>query len=183
MECPPRLIAIAQALWARHPPRTQTDDQSRLFIRLVAEQAAFELGRAYGLKAAGPGRPQGPSQIAYTGEAIFGGWRLIDTDGSQSGTVGGIVPHPPWQELRDQLFLPVDPIDHLQVGSATPLPTPTDDLARLTARVDQLERVLRPIAEGWPTVMADLERLDVRIDQRYLTKMFGLTIVSTPEKR
>src|SRR5207245_10850406 len=121
MDCPPRLIAIAQALYAQNPGLTAgSAGQPRLFMRLVAEQARFELGAAYGLKAAGPGRPQGPSEIAYAGGDPFGGWRLIDGDGSVTRVIGGVLPNPPWQSFAGQLFLSADLIYHLKVSDPPP---------------------------------------------------------------
>jgi len=188
MECPPRLIAIAQTLLAQNPGLTTgTDDQSRLFLRLVAEQAAFELGPAYGLKSAGPGRPQGPSQIAYTGETQFGGWRILDADASVTGHRGGIIPNPPWQVFPGQLFLAADPVDHLKISEtrppARPLdpPTPPVDLAPILARLAQLETTVNRLASELPVVASEADEALHRKLPRYVCKYGPFTIVSVPE--
>jgi hypothetical protein len=190
MDIPPRIIAIAQALLAQNPGLTTgSDDQSRLFVKLVAQQAAFELGPQFGLKAASANRPQGPSQIARQApDGSLGGWRIVDGDGSASGTKGGIVPNPPFQDFSGQLFISVDPIDHLKVSDQQPpRPDPgsgvSADVARLEQRIDGLERLLRPIADQWSALQDDVTRLDARIDQRYVASKFGIVIVSYPESR
>jgi hypothetical protein len=183
MDCPPRLIAIAQALLAQNVGLlTGSDDQSRLFIRLVAEQAAFELGPAFGLKSAGPGRPQGPSQIAYTGEAQFGGWRVVD-----AGRV--ILPNPPWQSFADQVFIRVDPIDHLKISETGPPPRsdpqapPVDveQIAAILARLDTLERIVTGLAAQLPIVAGDAQEALHRKLPRYVGKFGPFTLVSVPE--
>ena len=191
MDCPPRLIAIAKALYAQNVGLTTgTDDQSRLFIKLVAEQAAFELGPAFGLKSAGPGRPQGPSQIAYTGDPQFGGWRLVDGDGSQSGTKGGIVPNPPWQVWPDQVFIRVDPIDHLKVSTTTPSPRPApvpapptdiDHLMAIVARLNALETRVAMLSDHVVSVDRLADEALHRPYPRYVCKYGPFTLVSKPE--
>src|ERR1044072_4184455 len=152
MDCPPRLIAIAQAFLTQNPALTTgTDDQSRLFLRLVAEQAAFELGPAYGLKSAGDRRPPGPSPVASPGDTQFGGWRIIDADASVTGQRGGIIPNPPWQTFPGQLFLSVDPVDHLRVSDtrapprADAPPAPVD-LRPILARLGMLGGTVSALA-------------------------------------
>ena len=185
MDCPPRLIAIAQALYAQNPGLTTgSAEQQRLFIRLVAEQARFELGAAYGLKAAGPGRPQGPSEIAYAGGDPFGGWRLIDGDGSVTRVIGGILPNPPWQSFAGQLFLSADPIDHLKVSDTpTPALSPPSavDLAPILARLAHLEETVNGLANHLTVVDSEAEEALHRPLPRYVARVFGITIVSRPE--
>jgi len=179
---PARGVQIATALLAQQPNALPgDDDSSRVFIKRVAEQMAYELGPAFGLKSAGPGRPQGPSQIAYTGDAQFGGWRVID-----GGT--RILENPPWQAFPGQLFLPVDPVDHLRVRDqqppprSDPPPTPVD-LSPILARLDTLEKLVATLTDQWPALHGDVELLLSRMDQRYVTinMPWGIKIVSRPE--
>lgn len=186
---PARGTEIARALYALNPRLTTgSDDQQRLFVKTVAEQMAYELGPAYGVKSAGVGRPQGPSQIAFAGGTEFGGWRIIDNDGSQSGMKGGIIPQPIWQLFPNQLFLAVDPVDHLKVSDTRPPPrsdppAPPVDLAPLLARIDALERLVQPLADQWTALQHDVAVLLSRIDQRYVTidLPFRFKAVSLPE--
>jgi len=122
MRLPERAQQIVDAIYRLHVDLSNgTDDTRRALMRLMAEQLAFELGPAYGVKSAGPGRPQGPSQIAYNGPEGLGGWRILDGDGSMTDVKNSPIPNPTWQEFPDQIFLPVDPIDHL---GARPAPAP-----------------------------------------------------------
>src|SRR5262245_31610876 len=88
MEFPARGFQIALDLYKLNPELTTGDgDQQRLFIKLVAEQCAFEFGPQYGNKRTAPDHPQGPTTIAYTGDpAGLGGWRIIDGDASVRGS-------------------------------------------------------------------------------------------------
>jgi hypothetical protein len=177
---PKRGVAIAQALLAQQPNALPgDDDHSRVFIKRVAEQMAYELGPAYGVKSAGPGRPQGPSQIAYTGDAQFGGWRLID-----GGT--RILDNPPWQAFPGQLFLPVDPVDHLHMRDqqppprSDPPPSPVD-LSPILARLATLEQTVNALASQLPVVASEADEALHRPYPRYVAKFWGITIVSVPE--
>jgi hypothetical protein len=104
----------------RFPERAQEIVTRRTLMRLMAEQLAFELGPAYGVKSAGAGRPQGPSQIAYNGPDGLGSWRILDGDGSVTDVPNSPIPNPTWQAFPGQIFIPVDPIDHLGVRPAPP---------------------------------------------------------------
>ena len=185
---PARGVQIAQALYAANPGLTTgTAEQQQLFVQLVAEQMAFEISTDYGVKRAALNRPQGPSQIAYD-RGPFGGWRIIDNDGSVTGVKGGIIPQPVWQDFGGQVFMPVKPTDHLKVSEPTPPipppPTPAPvDLAPILARVDQLERILQPLMETYPKLVGVVETLKARIDQRYVCRSWFGTLVSVPESQ
>jgi hypothetical protein len=125
MQLPKRAQEIIDTLYGLHRADFERDDDSRrAMMRLVAEQLAFELGPAYGVKSVA-GHPQGQSTIAYTGEPNFGGWRILDGDGSITGITHAPIPNPPWQEFPDQVFIAVTPTDHLGIGSVPPAPVPT----------------------------------------------------------
>jgi hypothetical protein len=125
MQLPRRAQEIIDTLYGLHRPLfEQDDDTRRAAMRLVAEQLAFELGPAYGVKSVA-GHPQGQSTIAYTGGPQFGGWRILDGDGSVTGIKNAPIPEPPWQEFKDQMFIAVDRVDHLGIGpTPTPVPEP-----------------------------------------------------------
>ena len=184
---PARGVQIAQALYAANPGLTTgTAEQQQLFVQLVAEQMAFELSTDYGLKRAAFNRPQGPSQIAYDSSGPFGGWRIIDNDGSVTGVKGGILPSPVWQDFSGQVFMPVKPTDHLKVSEPTPPipPTPTPapvDLAPLLDRLATLEQTVTALAAQMPVVAAEAHAGAHRPLPRYVAKLWGFTIVSVPE--
>ncbi len=186
MECPPKIVKIAQTLLAANAGLTTTEDQARLFMRLVAEQVVFELGPSFGLKAAGPGRPQGPSQIAYNNPAVdvpFGGWRILEGVGNPNGTPATVIARPIFQTFPNQIFLAVTGVDHLHTADAPkdlpPAPVPVQpDLSTIYDRLDQIERTLKVIMDDWSVVLDDIHRIDHR---RYVAKFLGMTLVSVPE--
>ncbi len=186
MDCPLRVIEIAQTLYQQNSALTITEESARLFMRLVAEQVMFELGPSFGLKAAGPGRPQGPSQIAYNNPAVdvpFGGWRILEGVGNPNGTPATVIARPIFQTFPNQIFLAVTGVDHLHTADAPkdvpPISTVTAvQLSRLYDRMDQLERTLKIIMQDWPVVLDDVHRIDHR---RYVASLFGIRIVSVPE--
>lgn len=170
MDWPTRAADIADALYVRNRSLTTgTHEQQELFVRLVAEQCAFELGPLYGNKSAGPGRPQGPSQIAYNDPAGLGGWRIVDNDGSVTGVPGHPMPHPPWQAFPGQLFLPVVPADHLKTVGPAPLPDPppsstppSADLMAVVARMAAIESQLGAIAGDLTDLLRQVDTLKRR---------------------
>jgi hypothetical protein len=185
---PARGVAIAQALYAQNPGLTTgSAEQQQLFVQLVAEQMAFEISTDYGLKRAAINRPQGPSQIAYD-RGPFGGWRIIDNDGSVTGVLGGIIPQPVWQPFEGQVFISVKPTDHLKVSGPTPdpplppPPAPPVDLSPILARIAQLEATVNALASQLPVVASEANEALHRPYPRYVAKLWGaITIVSVPE--
>jgi hypothetical protein len=150
---PPRARELTEALYQQHREMTNgTDDTRRAFMKLLAEQLAFSIDTRYGVKSAGPGRPQGPSQIAFNGPDHLGGWRVLDNDGSVTGTPNAPMPNPPWQSFLGQVFIAVVPTNHLGPLLPEPPPPPTPkpppppppppavDLSALLLRLDTLER-------------------------------------------
>jgi hypothetical protein len=191
MEWPARGHAIALGIYQTHRALFEGDDDTRrAAMRLIAEQVCYELGPDWGLKSAGPGRPQGPSQIAYRGGPILIGFRILDGDGSVTGVPNSPIPHPPMQSFEGQTFIDVEPIDHLgtsvEIPPIRPMPPPNPapyptadplvkDVAALMARIDALEQ---RVADLTMTTAHTLKTLQTR---RYVAQKFGITIVSVPE--
>jgi hypothetical protein len=126
MNLPPRAGEIIQALYEKHRDLAERDDDSRRdLMRIIAGQLSFELGAQYGVKAAGIGRPQGQSTIAYESHDGLGGWRILDGDGSVTGIINAPIPHPPYQAFDGQIFIPCAPMDWLGVRAAPAPVEPT----------------------------------------------------------
>lgn len=173
---PQRVVDIAQALRDRFVAPSdpyRPTDEGRAFIREIAEQVRYELGPAWGLKSAGVGRPQSPSVIAYQGEEL-GGWRLLDGDASVTKITNGIIRTPPYQSLPGQLFLPVDPINHLGVplayagGSSPSEPSPgpvpsTDTGPGTVAELPEILKALHDLTDSVHTLDSNIVALTEKI--------------------
>jgi len=166
-----------------------SENQQRLLTRLIAEQMAFELGPAWGCKAATPTRPQGPSELAYLEPPLWI-WRWSDGDGHVTGTMGAPLPTPllmPLEQSAGQTFLAVDPIDHLQVSATRPPSRPPDsplppvDVGPILDRLAALEQTVTALAAQMPVVAAEAHAGAHRPLPRYVAKLWGFTIVSVPE--
>lgn len=117
---PSRAQDIVVTLYQSHKDLASgDDDQRRSLTKLMAEQIRFELGPEWGTKSAGVGRPQSKDSIArLTNGRLFGcDWQ---NGGSREpfGTIG-------CPEIPGQIFIPVDPINHLtQAPPVVVLPPP-----------------------------------------------------------
>jgi hypothetical protein len=188
---PPRATEILQALHAKHRDLAEgNDDTRRALMRIIAQQLAFELGSHYGVKSAGVGRPQGPSTIAYESPDGFGGWRVIDGDGSATGVVNGPIPHPPFQSFSGQVFIPVPPTDHLGVRAVPDLPPITVSMpperppAPPSASIDP-SAILGALARLDATLTAleaHVADLDAREPPTYRGSLFGIAVVLHPDR-
>jgi hypothetical protein len=191
MEFPPRATEVLQALHAKHRDLANGDDDTRrALMRIIAQQLAFELGSHYGVKSAGVGRPQGPSTIAYESPDGFGGWRVIDGDGSATGVVNGPIPHPPFQSFAGQVFIPVPPTDHLGVRPPIPdlppitVPTPPERPPAVPSEAVDPSAILAALARvdaSLTALEARLADLDAREPPTYRGSLFGITVVLHPD--
>lgn len=117
---PSRAQDIVVTLYQQHKDLASgDDDQRRSLTKLMAEQIRFELGPEWGTKSAGTGRPQSKDSIArLTNGHLFG------CDWQNGGTKEpfGTISCP---ELPGQIFIPVDPVNHLtQAPPVVALPPP-----------------------------------------------------------
>jgi len=193
-EFPARGRQIIQALYeANRGLAAGTTEQQQLLTRLIAEQVAFEFGPQWGCKAAGPGRPQGPSELAFNAPPLFI-WRWSDGDGHVTHVPGAPLPDPllePLDQTAGQLFIPVDPVDHLKVSDTRPPPrpdpvpeptastSPTEVLAALLVARDVL---LKDSAYQTQRILDEIHAFRRRVDEAaqlatspgWLKKFFGL---------
>src|SRR5947199_2842979 len=113
MELNLQVLDLINKVYAANRQLALTDDGQRQLARMVAEQVRFSTGdKNWGVKAAGPNRPQGPSQIAYNtpgGPLVC--WRWLD--GVNAGKENGVLSNPVFLDITGQLFISVDPINHL----------------------------------------------------------------------
>lgn len=169
---PPRAVAIVRLLYDRHPAlSTGTEDQRRALAKLIAEQVRFEFGSAWGWKRADPGRPPSKDAIAQQQpDGRLWAWDLF------LGTTGAPHPTPIWIDITGQVFIPVDPVDHLATGGGsgggappvppTPPPSSVDlgpilqRLAELEVRLAEAEGTVRTVRTVQATQAAALVRLD-----------------------
>jgi hypothetical protein len=178
---------IIQALYNAHRDLAAgTTEQQQLLTRLIAEQFAFEFGPQWGCKAAGPGRPQGPSELAFNAPPLYI-WRWSDGDGHVTRVPGAPLPDPllePLDQTAGQVFLPVDAIDHLQVSDTRPplrpLPAPMD-LEPILARLDRLEQRVATLSDHVVSVDRIADEALHRPFPRYVGTWGPFTLVSKPE--
>lgn len=139
---PDRVQTIINTLAAQHPDlRTGDDDARRRLTRLVAEQTAFELGPNWGTKRADPARPLSADVIATRDP--FVGW-----DFQVAGAV--IAQFPESVTLAGQVFVPVDPVDHLGVAPPGAPPSPAGDpppADPILARLEAIEAAIVTLAQ------------------------------------
>jgi hypothetical protein len=185
MEFPLRATEIVQALYAKHRNLAESDDDTRrVLMRTIAEHLAFELDWHYGVKSAGVGRPQGPSTIAYQNSDGFGGWRILDGDGSVTGVANSPIPHPPYQSFAGQIFIPVPPTDHLGVRPVPDLPpltvpAPSEGLSTAPSVPIDPSAILAALARVDATLTALQARLAA--PPTYRGSLFGITVVLHPD--
>ena len=134
------------------PPQGQPgaahDDKCRAWSAKVAEQVAFDHGRAWGVKRASSGRPQCKDCIAWNGDARgLHGWDLLVGAGTGKPKLADDPAH---HFIPDQVFIPVTPTDHLggtePEPEPEPLPTPTPPAG---PTYDEGVETARLCAEKW----------------------------------
>jgi hypothetical protein len=143
MTYPTRVQEIVDALASRHPDLVHGDDeQRRQLTGLIAEQVRFELGPNWGRKRADPGRPISVDVICT--QVPFVGWDIQ--------IAGGVIAHfPDAIDLTGQVFVPVEPVDHLGVGQ--PQPNPEPQPVPVPQPID-----LQPLLEAVAGLLAKLEQ-------------------------
>jgi hypothetical protein len=116
MKYPARVQQIIDELARKNPDLVAGDDEARRRLTMLfAQQARFELGPNWGTKRASPTRPLSADAICT--QDPFVGW---DTQ-----IAGGVIAQFPESiDLAGQVFVPVDPVDHLRT-STPPVSEPT----------------------------------------------------------
>jgi hypothetical protein len=119
------------------------EDKARVWVRGLAEQVRFETRDArWGVKNAGGGRPQSKDSLTFNADRLWN-YDLLSGVGTGHPT---LVPTPAAEDITGQVFIAVDPVDHLGDAPAPPDPPPPPPPAGdLEARVARLEAQLRAI--------------------------------------
>ena len=131
---PPPTALIVQALYERHVALAEgVNEQRTVLTRKIAEQLRYTLGPGWGHKRASATRP--PSKDAFAQRQPNGHLWIWDW---QDGTTRKPLAAFSFHDVTDQVFIQVDPIDHLG-GSAPPPPVPPPPASDLEARVLALE--------------------------------------------
>lgn len=142
--------AIPHPTGGPNPADPPFEDKCRAWTKGAAQQIVFSTGdRSWGCKNAGGGRPQSKDSIAeVVGPTLFG----YDTLFGVGTGDPSLNPNPVGEDITGQVFMPVEPFDHIGAGNGggtDPDPDPGDK--ELEARVAELEaqvRSLTAIAAG-----------------------------------
>ena len=146
-----RVQDILNALAAQHPTWVSDDTGSAPTRRfqlneMFVQQVAFEQGPNYGLKRADPGRPISSETLALRSGRRLYAWAW---DNKHDGTVEQF---PEAEDITGQVFVPVEPVNHLGVSDTTPAP---NKWLEILTRLDRVEAMLRrldakpvPVYEG-----------------------------------
>lgn len=142
---------VLQKLWARADVNALVrgdDEQRRAAARMFAEQLAFTVDPRWGTKRADKGRPPSKDGVARFVDTPKGpalcGWDIVNGSTRElSFPREGealIGPDGKIGTDDDQVFITVDPVDHLGDGKPKPPDPPEDtELKRLRARIAELE--------------------------------------------
>lgn len=119
----PRVQEIVNSFSARYDYlRTSlNDDDRRSLTQKIAEQVAYELGPRWGQKRADPGRPISKDTLAFNGDDQLHGWDLFNGSTRAANQFPEEVPP---HEMKEQVFVPVIPTNHLGAPQAPPAPEP-----------------------------------------------------------
>jgi hypothetical protein len=114
MKYPDRVQEIINTLADMHPELVHGDDEARRSLTMLfAQQCCFELGSEWGTKKSSTSSPLSADVVAFTDGFIFVGW---DTQ-----IAGGIIAQfPDSINLTGQVFVAVDPVNHLEFPNTMP---------------------------------------------------------------
>jgi hypothetical protein len=122
MTYPARVQEILNSLYAQNTTLAKgTDDDRRAFTMLVAQQVCYELGPQWGTKKASETRPLSKDTLAFNGPDQLHGWDLINGTTREPNTFPEEI-NP--NEMREQVFVPVPPVNHLKSGTQAQPETP-----------------------------------------------------------
>lgn len=145
MKLPEQIKSIRTRYIQRFPvpqgePGEAFEERARQWSIAFAEQVAFEQGALWGMKRADPNRPISKDTIAlYADDGIIRIWDLLIGTGTGRPR---LAEDPDAQDLRDQVFVPVTPTNHLAADAPVPQDPPRPDAppAADTARMEALEQ-------------------------------------------
>lgn len=120
MIVPNRVVEIVRELYNRNTSLARgNDNQRRALTTIDAEQIAFELGNRWGTKKASEGRPPSKDSIAYQEDnGTLWNWDWQNGSTREPNGPGEM------ENITGQVFIPVEPINHLGVTSPSEPPTP-----------------------------------------------------------
>lgn len=150
--------------WADAKGENQ-DDERRKLAKVIAEQFRFEFGETWGWKSNhGNTENDAPSKdaIAHRPGAFVQGRQDLDIFDLFNGTTR--QPNNPCfaeSEYRSQYFIPVQPINHLEVKQPDPVDPPKDPDPK--PDTGDIEALAKSLAEFESTVNAALATLTTRV--------------------
>src|SRR6185436_12793044 len=119
-----------------NPAGAAFEERCRAWTRSLAQQIVFSTNdRSWGCKNAGGGRPQSKDALAHQVGGNLFGFDLLFGVGTGSPS---LVPSPSGEDITGQVFMPVDPVDHLggAPASGPAVAPPTSDLAPRVAALE-----------------------------------------------
>ncbi len=188
-----KLSTDAQALirrFAEKFPVPVSEDDCRTWVHRLAEQFRFAYGPGWGHKRADPYRPLSSDVMAYQEAAVFVGYDVILNAGTPDRR---LVTDGDSLDLTGQVFVPVEPVDHLggTVPVPTPEPTPTPepcacrfaatDLSAVLARLEALEVRQAAVEASLDDMDAPIVAALTRPWPSYTGKILGFKVVLRPE--
>ena len=160
---PARVQEIVEAL-AAGVPHSAPDEERRAVTQRIAEQVRYELGPNWGWKRADPGRPLSTDVIATQFPFVGYDWSVPS----------GIARFPAQIDLTGQVFVPVEPRNHLalpDVGTNEPDPGRTEPDGTNDGSIDVLVSLMGDVQaeitsmRGELATKADVARVEQKIDQ------------------
>ena len=143
---PKQIQDVVRELWKRNKhlsSGSSTDEKRRSLTKMIVEQVVYLFGNNYGWKTAGEGRPPSKDSLARKEED----GRLISWD-LFLGTTQEPITDPVSEDITDQIFISVTPVNHLgstipspKVPPSNPIPT-NNELARLRQEIADLRKEL-----------------------------------------
>ena len=155
MQWPPRVQEIVDAL-AQGVAHSAPDDVRRATTEKIAQQCRFELGPNWGWKRADPGRPL--STDVFCTREPFVGWDW--------SIPSGIATFPESIDLTGQVFVEVEPVNHLGIvpapGPIAPNPGTITivDLAEVT---DIVREAMRPLMTDVTSARVEIAALTATV--------------------
>jgi hypothetical protein len=163
VQIPPDVLAIARQMEAEFGNLNRgSDDDRRQWIKMTAEQVAYDIDPDWGVKNAGGGRPQGKDALAHRlgpEPDAFECWDLVD------GNTRKVVANPEYharEMLRGQQFMAVAPTNHLGTP-APPDPPPIEPPPVEPPAPPSDDAVLKLLSQ----VSRDVKALQQRFDAHF----------------
>ncbi len=195
MELPTRVQEIIDEMYKKNKQLAFKEDDQRTLSRLIAEQIVFETkDDRWGVKSAALNRPQSPSNIAFNGGELIA-FRWLDGDGSISGIPFGVAHPPVVQSIPGQIFIPVNPYNHLGLLTSSPSPSTPPipntaegqnevkiTLSQILTEVKQSQIQFASLVGEILDLHGRLTSIELKQDRRLTAKIFGVTVVISPEK-